>query len=99
MYRFTTPHITYTLSFETSQIKCASIYIKQGEVFLEKKLNECTLKEKEISVKLSQEETAMFECHKYVKIQLHIIDINDEVMLTKPVERFMGECLGKGVLK
>lgn len=99
MNRFTTPHFIFTLPFDTSQIKRIRVYFEQaGELILKKTTEHCHLEGKEIKTRLSQEETALFDCTQNAKVQLHILTNTDEAMLSTPYNIFVGECLGDEVL-
>lgn len=100
MNRFTTPHFIFTLPFDTEQIKCLRVYFQQnGELVLEKTTEECLIEGNEIEIRLSQEETAMFDCTKYARVQLHILTDTDEAMVSEIYNVYVGECLGNGVLE
>lgn len=99
MNRFTTPHFIFTLPFDTSQIKCFRVYFQQaGKLVLEKTNEHCLVEGNEIKIRLSQEETAMFDCTRYARVQLHILTITDEAMVSEIYNVFVGECLGNEVV-
>lgn len=100
MKRFTTPHFTFEFEdFDFSLIKCLRVYFEQkGELILTKKTEHCTFDGNTIEVKLTQEETALFDCTKYARIQLHILTVEGEAVLTEIYERYVGECLGSEVI-
>ena len=71
MYRGTTPTFKFTLPFEVGTLKAAYISIEQNRrVMLEKSIEECTLSDKTISVKLTQEETLKLLVQDQTKIIL-----------------------------
>lgn len=73
MYRGTTPTFKFTLPFEVGTLKAAYISIEQNRrVMLEKSIEECTLSDKTISVKLTQEETLKLLVQDQTKIQLRV---------------------------
>ena len=99
MNRFTTPHFIFKLPFDTSKIKSLKVYLQQaGELILEKTHEHCTVEETEIKLRLSQEETALFDCTKYARVQLHILTVDDEAMVSQIYTVNVGECLGSEVI-
>lgn len=100
MNRLTTPHFIFTLPFETSQVKCLRVYFQQsGELVLEKKTENCEMDGSDIKLRLTQEETAQFDCTKYARIQLHILTVDGEAMVSDVYSVDVGECLGREVIK
>lgn len=62
MYRGTTPTITFTLPFDCNVITLLNVCFSQhGQVVLEKTLEDCTIKGKTITVKLTEKETLLFK--------------------------------------
>lgn len=100
MKRFTTPRFTFELEeLDTSMIKCLRVYFEQkDELILTKKTEHCTFDNNIIVVKLTQEETAMFDCKQCVRIQLHVLTVDGEALLSDPYDRYVGECLGTEVI-
>ena len=99
MKRFTTPHFIFTLPFEVSLLKCLRIYFHQDdEPVLEKKTEQCEIDGYDIKVKLTQEETAMFDCKKHARVQLHALTVDGEAMLSDIHNVYVGECLAEEVL-
>jgi hypothetical protein len=76
--RGTTPHLTFTLPFDTSLINVLWITFSQNnvEVFTIEK-SDCQLKDDVISVKLKQKQTLMLNNEMPLEIQLRINDGND----------------------
>ncbi len=100
MKRFTTPHFTFELEdFDISLIKCLRVYFEQkGNLILTKETEHCTFDGNTIEVKLTQDETALFDCTKYARIQLHILTLAGEALLSDPYNVNVGECLGNEVI-
>lgn len=99
MNRLTTPHFIFTLPFDTSRIKCLRVYFQQsGEIVLEKKTEHCEMDGSDIKLRLTQEETAQFDCKRYARIQLHILTVDDEAIVSDVHSVDVGECLGSEVI-
>lgn len=76
MYRASTPTHTFTLPFETDQIKSLSLaYSQNNKLVLKKRKDDCDLNGKDIVLKLSQEETNRFYKDLPVEIQLRILTL------------------------
>lgn len=74
MFRGTTPTFTFTLPFECNQITALSVcFAQKKEVVLEKELGNCSVKDKTVSVTLTEEKTLLFQHEKgAVEIQLRV---------------------------
>lgn len=76
MYRASTPTHTFTLPFETDQIKSLSLaYSQNDKLVLKKRKDGCRLEGKDIVVELSQEEANLFCEDLPVEIQLRILTL------------------------
>lgn len=98
MIRGSTPTHTFELPFDVKYIKDGRIsYMQDGAVVLEKQIDDCTLEGQVITVKLTQEETLLFNCFKgYVYIQIKLLTQNGEVIysddeIKEEVERCFNE--------
>ena len=70
----TTPTHTFKLPFDTKVIKELKItYAQDGQIKLEKRYKDCTLNEDEVSIKLTQEETFLFDAIKNIEVQMRIL--------------------------
>ena len=70
----TTPTHTFKLPFNTEVIKELKItYAQDGQIKLEKRYKDCTLNEDEVSIKLTQEETFLFDAIKNIEVQMRIL--------------------------
>ena len=99
MIRGTTPIHTFRLPMETLVIKNAKIiYAQDDEVILTKELSCCEIGEKHIRVRLSQEETLLFDCRKAVQIQLRVLTLDGDALATKPIRVVVGKCFENEVL-
>ena len=100
MIRGTTPTHTFTIPFEASDIEVARVIYSQNdkEIFT-KTAAECALIDKSISVKLTQEETFLFNCNYPVQIQLRgKMKGIDEIRATDIILVPVGKCLENEVL-
>lgn len=76
MYRFTTP--THTFKFTTEVTDFTEIlitYYQNGRILLEKHIGDLTISEngKQVSFKLTQEESGLFDCNKPVSVQVRVL--------------------------
>ena len=74
MYRGTTPTITLTLPMDTGSITALNLcFAQQGEVILEKFLEDCSLQKNTIRVSLTEADTLLLDANKgMVEMQLRI---------------------------
>ena len=74
MYRGTTPTLTYTLPFAGDQITVLNLcFDQQGEIVLEKSLEDFKVDGKTLQVKLTEEDTLLFDAQKaMVEMQLRV---------------------------
>lgn len=98
MIRGTTPTHNFTIPFDVSFIADLRISYAQTKEVLTKTKEDCTLNDKTITVKLSQEDTFKFDCSKNVKVQVRILTIEKEVVSSEPYIIKVGECLNNEVL-
>lgn len=105
MRRGTTPTLTFNLPFSSSQIKYCEIYFAQGDneedadVLFTKKYEDCTFGTKTISVKLTQEETLLFEAgDNKAFIQIRFIFNDDSVDATNVIKTKIKNILDDDVI-
>lgn len=99
MIRGTTPTHYFTLPFDTDKVKeIKIIYAQEEQIVLEKTIDDCTLEGNTASVKLTQEDTLLFDCHKFVQIQVRVLTKNDEAMASEIENVKVGKCLDNEVL-
>ena len=74
MYRGTTPTITFTLPFSGKQITALNLcFVQQGQILLEKQLNDCVVEDNMLRVYLTENETLLFRADRgMVEMQLRI---------------------------
>lgn len=81
----TTPKHTFKVPVDTGRIKTIKlVYIQLDEEVLTKRTEDFTLGEGQISVKLTQEETFLFDYGVTATIQLRIVTLDGDVLSIKP---------------
>lgn len=99
MIRGTTPTHIFTLSMDTSLLKCIRIVYSQGdETILVKETADCTIDGNTISVALTQEETFLFDCKKLALIQIRALTLAGEVLATPIMKVEVEKCLDSEVI-
>lgn len=99
MYKGTTPTHIFNVSLDTTLIKEIKITYSQSdkEIFA-KRTDDCTIEEGKISVKLTQEDTFLFECDKFVNIQVRILTLGGDCLTSSIVTVSVAKCLDNEVL-
>lgn len=98
MIRGTTPSFTFKLPFDVALLANAKVTICQGDTTLEKKLCDCSVNENALTVRLTQEETFLFDCHSFVKVQLRVVSVHGEALSTEVFDVRVKQCLDEEVL-
>lgn len=94
MYRGTTPTHVFQLSIDTNELKEVKInYSQNGKLVLCKRLCDCEISDGKLTVKLTQEDTFLFECTTAVTIQLRVLTRGGDALISLPMKRTLGECL------
>ena len=84
MIQGTTPTHTFNVGIDTGNIDALRITYKQGSnIILTKEKGDCTLGEKQITCKLSQEETLRFQSNVDVRMQIRIRTNDGEAIASK----------------
>ena len=79
--RGTTPTHTFTLPFDTGGIQALKVtYARDGEIVLTKEKANCVLEGDTVSVRLTQEETLLFDNRQLVQIQLRVLLENGDAL-------------------
>ena len=100
MIRGTTPTHIFDLSIDTEIIdKIRIIYAQDDVPLFVKERDECKFDNSTVTVKLSQNETLLFNCLKDVQIQIRVLTSGGDALST-PVRRVSIEkCLESEVLE
>ena len=99
MIRGTTPLHTFTLPFSTSIVdKVRVIYSQNDEIVLRKEGETCQLNENKVSVKLTQHDTFLFDCHYLVDIQVRVLTKSGDALTSLPKRIGVDKCLENEVL-
>lgn len=100
MYRGTTPTLRFTLPFPCEEIDVCSIafsqkltpYADESELIFEKKLSDCSVSEKNLTLTLSEEDTLKLRSDTEVEIQLRVACGEARLaspIFKKPAERIL----------
>lgn len=102
MIRGTTPTHIFNLPIDTNLISSLIITYKQNdEIVLTKELDACSLGERSISLKLTQEESLLFDCtgNGYAKVQIKVLTQSGDVLSSRVSFVKVEECLNDEVLE
>lgn len=86
MYKTTTPTHSFTLPFTVSNIDKLMLTYKQGDKTLDFDESDVTMNNKTVSIKLTQEQTALFEGGKDVLVQMKILTTSDTVLASNMIK-------------
>lgn len=85
MIQGTTPIHTFGIPFDTTTIKKARVtYSQNDSVVLIKEGEQCTITDNAVVVRLSQEETFLFDTDFPVDIQVRILTKDDVAIASRP---------------
>lgn len=99
MIRGTTPTLHFTLPFEVSSLAEAYISLSQnGEVVVEKQLQDCTADKMELSVRLTQEETLKLLHGFHTEIQVRARTLNGDALASNIIAVKTDRILKDGVI-
>ncbi len=96
--RFSTPTLKFNFTFLAEQLSDFYVTLKQGDIVIEKSKEVATIKEKSVSVKLTQEETGQLEPNKYVYVQVRFKHQDVSTFASKIFKRNVTNVLKEGVL-
>ena len=100
MRKGTTPSFVFELPIEVDTIKNAKVIFSfNNDVKLEKYLKQCAASGNKLTVKLTQEETFLFECNATVKIQLRVVTVNGDALASDVFSVFVHQCLDDEVIE
>lgn len=99
MIRGTTPTHVYTLPLDTADIKKIRIIYKQvGRELVQKTEDDCELSGNTATVKLTQQETLMFNSGANVEIQVRVLTTGNDALASTVISVHAGRCLSEEVL-
>lgn len=100
MKRGTTPTHTFTLPFDTSLMSIVRVvYAQLGRVVLTKTGEDLSLSGNTVTVKLTQEDTLLFNCAHPVEIQIRVATLTGDVYNSDIVRTTVSRCLENEVLR
>lgn len=100
IYARTTPTHSFVVNIETEYLDSIEVVYKQNNniVLTKNKFSDFTLEPNKISWKLTEQETALFEEGKLVKIQMYVTTLGGDALTTQVVEVNVGEVLDRNEL-
>lgn len=99
MIRGTTPTHRFTIPIDAELVKEVRItYEQDGKLLVEKTEKDCTIEEKTLSVKLTQEDTLKFSSKKKADLQVRILTTNDTALATEILKLEIEDVLNEEVL-
>lgn len=99
MIRGTTPTHEFTIPFDVGNVaKVRIIYAQRGDVKFVKTEADCVMKDKTISVRLTQEDTLSLVDGCCVDIQIRVLTTADEAFASQPMKATVCACLEEEVL-
>lgn len=99
MFKGSTPTHTFDVSIDTSLIKEVKItYTQNDEEILVKRTGDCSIEVGKIITTLSQEETFLFEAGKFVMIQVRVLTLGGECLVSELLMTSCAKCLDDEVL-
>lgn len=99
MMRGTTPTHIFTLPFEAKLFSNIRIIYAQGdEQILVKEAKDCHIDGNTVTVRLTQEETFLFDCKKYVEIQVRVLTPGKDALNSDPIKVSVDRCLDNEVM-
>ena len=100
MVRGTTPTHIFTIPISVEDVKKVRVIYAQNDTKLFcKETEDCVLKENTVSVKLTQEETLLFDCKNCVEIQLRVLTNDDVALASFPMQVGVSRCLEDEVIE
>jgi hypothetical protein len=99
MMRGTTPTHVFNVTIDTSLLsKVRIVYAQANKVILAKENPDVKIEENIISVRLTQEETLLFDHQKNMQIQLEALTLSGDVLKTDIMNCDVRKCLNDEVL-
>lgn len=99
MRQATTPKQIFTLPTSIDNVKSVLItYQQNGDIVIEKTLEDCEIEDSTISFYFTQEETNLFKVGKYA-IQVRFLTNDNKAFTSEPIERKCEIAFNKVVLE
>ena len=100
--RGTTPTITFTTPFNSNMIVAGFItFTLRGKIIFDVNINDeaVTVEDEAIKLKLTQEQTLMFDEHDTNKVQIRLLLTTDDAVASNEVEIPIGGILREGEIQ
>ena len=98
--RGTTPKHTFTLDVDTATLKNARVvYVQGDEKILVKEKSACVMSGNTVTVRLSQEETFLFDHKKKMEYQLRALTHGGDALGSEIFEETVERCLDNEVIR
>lgn len=98
MIRGTTPTHTFTIPFDTENVQKVRIIYRQSGAVVEKTEADCTMEGKQISVRLTQEDTLKLMGDCCVNIQIRVLTHAGDAFASHIMQVHVCACLDDEVL-
>ncbi len=99
MIQGSTPTHTFTLPIKVESIdKIRIVYAQNDKVLFVKNKEDCTLDGNCVSVKLSQENTLSLMSYKICVIQIRVLTVGGDSLVSNPISVPVEKCYDKEVL-
>lgn len=100
MIRGTTPTHIFGLPFDSSMASAIRITYAQRDMLLFSKIKaDCTCDGNNITCMLTQEETLKFECGEYAQVQVKVLTVGGEVLVSDIINVLVEKCLDDEVIE
>ncbi len=99
MVQGTTPTHIFTLPFSADTLKeVMVIYAQNNEELFHKDTAECTINQNQLSLKLTQKETFLFDPAFNVQIQVRVLKTDGEAYVSQIMHASVARCLNSEVM-
>lgn len=100
MRRGATPTHTFTLPFSTDEVsKVRVVYSQDNRPIVVKEMEDCAFEGNDVVVELTQEDTLKFDSSKFVDIQLRVLTLAEDSLVSDIIQKAVGACLDNEVLR
>ena len=99
IYEGTTPIHIFTIPFDATLLnKVRILYSQHDKVIIVKTLDDCTVVDNTLEVKLTQEDTFAFDPRYNVDIQVRILTVGQDALRSNTMTTTVDRCLESEVL-